>query len=151
MVQCVPIKLFSTKCYNGPVCLSIELFSIQCHNGPVCVPIKLFSTKCYNGPVCVPIELSSTQCDVGLLSVPRATLYLMWCWSIECSQSHPLPNVMLVYCRGAHTFSACKLLLKWPSQNDLPTLKILNIYYLYIYIYWVHFIYKIYVGVLAGS
>jgi len=40
-----------------------------------------------------------------------------------------------VYCRGAHTFLACELLLKWPSQKDLPTLMI-NIYiYIYIDIY----------------
>lgn len=32
------------------------------------------------------------------------------------------------YSRGAHTFLACELVLKWQSQNDLPTIKMLNIF-----------------------
>jgi len=43
---------------------------------------------------------------------------------IDCT-SHP--NVKR---RGDHTFSAGELLIKWTSQNDLPTTKIQNIYLL---------------------
>ena len=37
-------------------------------------------------------------------------------------------SFLCMYSRGAHTFSACELLLKWPCQNDLPTTKMQNIY-----------------------
>ena len=36
-----------------------------------------------------------------------------------------------LYIRAAHTFSACELRIKWPSQNDLPTTKMQNLTFLF--------------------
>ena len=52
--------------------------------------------------------------------------------------------------QGCPHFFGLLATYKMTSQNDLRTLKMLNIY-LFIYIYTEHFIYAIYVGVLAGS
>ena len=79
-------------------------------------------------------------------SIDRQTV---WCKPTKFSM-HTYCIQRKVLIQKEYSFLACKLLLKWPGQNDLPVLRMLNLnIYTHTHTHWVYFIYSIYVCILC--
>lgn len=75
-----------------------------------------------------PFILSAPVTESSTAQLRDHTSFYLRRWHLKLTYTLTTNHSNLCYSRGAHTFLACELLTKWPSQNDIPTRKYQNVH-----------------------